>query len=327
MRFLLLRKDVIKKIIKIREVIEADREALNIYSNGSKNIPLRINLDIEGRNGKSLFMPGYSKDANALGIKIVSVYPDNHKRGLNNVPATMIMLDEQTGAISCMLDGTFLTELRTGAISGLATDLLSKKSSKNFLIIGTGGQAKTQIEAVLAVRDIKNIKVYGRNKDKAHKFVEAIKKELLTNKNINIEVSKDLDKDVSEADIITTVTTSYEPVFNGSKIKEGTHINAVGSYTKEMSEIPKEAILKADLVYVDTIDAFTESGDFHKYNFDKSIVTGEIGELIANKKIGRENESQISFFETTGNAILDIVVAKKIYESAVKKNLGEYIEY
>ncbi len=327
MKFLLLNKSDMNQVISMKEVIEADREALNIYSNGSKNIPLRINLDIEGKNGQGLFMPGYTKDANALGIKLVSVYPENYKKGLDNVPSTMILMDENTGILSCIMDGTYLTELRTGAISGLATDLLAKKDAKNFLIIGTGGQAKTQIESVIEVRDIKNIKVYGRNKEKASKFVEKIKHELLEKRDINIKVSEDLDKDVSEADIITTVTTSYEPVFNGNLIKKGVHINAVGSYIKEMSEVPKEAIEKADLVYVDTIDAFTESGDFHKYKFDKSIVTGEIGELIAKKTKNRKNDEQITFFETTGNAILDIVVSKKIYENALKNDLGKLIEY
>ncbi len=327
MEFLLLKKEDMAKVIEMKEVIDADKEALNIYSNGNKNIPLRINLNIENKNGKSLFMPGFSSDAQALGIKIVSVFPDNHKKGIDNVPATMIMLNEETGCISCMMDGTYLTELRTGAISGLATDLLSKKDSKNFVIIGTGGQAKTQIEAVITVRNIKNIKVFGRDNQKAKKFVEKMKVELLSDRDITIEVSQDLEKDISEADIITTVTTSNEPVFNGNMLKKGVHINAVGSYTKEMSEIPKEAIVASDLIYVDTIDAFTESGDFHKYHFDKSIVTGELGELIAEKKMGRESDEQITFFETTGNAILDIVVAKKIYEKALKSNLGKFIEY
>ncbi len=327
MEFLILNKNDMKKVITMKEVIAADKVALNIYSNGSKDIPLRTNLNIEKENGNSLFMPGYSKDSDSLGLKIVSVYPNNYEKGLDSVPSSMVLLDEKTGILSCIMDGTYLTELRTGALSGLATDLLSKKDAKNFLIIGTGGQAKTQVEAVLAVREIQNIKVFDINKDKAQKFVEMIKTELLSNKNITIEVSENLDKDTSEADIITTVTTSKEPVFNGNMIREGVHINAVGSYTKEMSEIPKEAIAKATLVYVDTIDAFTESGDFHKYNFDRSIVTGELGELIASKKMGRENDKQITFFETTGNAILDIVVAKKIYENAIKNNLGKLIQY
>ncbi len=324
MDLLILKADDIAKIITMKEVIEADKEALKIYSDGGANIPLRSNLDVKKYDGQSLYMPGYAQNANALGIKIVSVYPNNVQKNLPVVPASMLLLDANTGILKCIMDGTYLTKIRTGAVSGAATELLAKENASTFLLIGTGGQAESQLEAVVCVRPIKEIYVADIDMERAKEFAKKMKQKFSSTYDFNITPVANANEIVPKADIITLVTTSSVPVFDGSLIKKGTHINAVGSYTPNMQELPEEALVKADLVYVDTRDGvLNESGDFLTpikkgiFNVDKDL-TGELGELVANKTKARENEQQITVFESTGTAVLDIVVAQKIYENAIK---------
>lgn len=326
MNILLLNKEDMKKVITMAEAIQADKDALEIYSCGEKDIPLRTNLDVQEFEGQSLYMPGYAKAAKALGVKIVSVYPKNSEKGIPSVPSTMVLVDDETGQVNCLLDGTFLTQLRTGAVAGAATDLLARKDAKKFVLIGTGGQAASQLEAVLTVRPISEVKVFSRHRPKAEKFVEEMKQKF----DVAISISTNLNEDIKTADIITAVTTAKTPVFDGTDLKPGVHINGVGSYTPEMIEVPPEVLKVAGKIYVDTKDAITESGDFQSLiknnRFDESTVTGELGELVAGKTSGRENEQEITFFKTTGNAILDLVVAKKIYDNAKHAGIGNLVE-
>ncbi len=325
MKILVLKQEEMEQIITMKEAIEADKEALRVYSEGGADIPLRANLNVPEYEGQSLYMPGYAASSKALGVKIVSVYPNNIEKGITSVPASMVLLDAETGMVNCIMDGTHLTKLRTGAVSGAATDLLAKKDSSVFLLIGTGGQAESQLEAVLCVRPIKKVYVSDISLDRATEFAKNMSGKFGEKYGVEILAIDSPNTVVPEADVITTVTTASSAVFDGNLVKEGGHINAVGSYTPQMQELPETALLKADLVYVDTRDGvLNESGDFlnpikaGKFDSEKDL-TGELGELVAGKVPGRDNDSQISVFETTGSAVLDIVVAQKIYENAVGK--------
>lgn len=329
MEILVLNKDEMEKVIDIKEAIEADKKALYAYSKGGADIPLRINLDIEKNNGQSLYMPGYLPEENALGVKLVSVFPDNKDKNMTAVPSLMVMVDDKTGFPNAMMDGTYLTQLRTGAVSGAATDLLSREDSRIFTLIGTGGQAPLQLEAILSVRDIEEVYVYDINRERGEKFVSDMNIKYGEKYNTKIFYAYDLENSIKKSDIITTVTTSKTKTFEADWVKEGTHINAVGSYTPEMAEIDGKLILKSNKIYCDTKDALIESGDFRqlidKNLFKEEDITGELGQLISKEIKGRENDREISFFETTGNAVLDIMVSKKIYDLAIEKNIGQFI--
>ena len=329
---LVLKESDISSIITMSDIISADKEALSIYSNQQSNIPLRTNIDVPEFNGQCLFMNGYAAPAKALGVKIVSVYPDNINKNLTSVPATMVLVNAETGIVNALIDGTYLTRLRTGAISGLATEILSRKDSKIFALFGTGGQAITQLEAVLTVRKIELVKVYDLFYDRAEDFAKRMN-ELYSKKfnGVKIIAVKNSDEAVEDADIITTVTTSKKPVFNAEKVKKNAHINGVGSYTPDMCEIPEEILVKANKIYVDTKDgAINESGDLiqpiKKGLIKVEKINGELGEVINGKIKGRENDEEMTFFETTGSAVLDLVAAQKIYELAKKNNIGQVID-
>ena len=325
----ILKEKEMTQLFSMREAIDADKKALELYSNGKATIPLRTNIDVEEYEGQNLYMSGLAGDA--AGVKIVSVYPNNIAKGLTSVPASMILLNEETGEISSIMDGTFLTQLRTGAISGAATELLSREDSRVFALFGTGGQAESQLEAVLTVRNIQEVYVMDLDYDRATDFAEKMTEKFGEEFGVRIQAVKDAKEAVENADVITTVTTAPRPVFDMDHVKSGAHINGVGSYTPKMQEIPGELFAKAGKIFLDTRDGvLNESGDLINPMEDVLItekdISGELGELISGSISGRENNEEITIFKTTGSAVLDLVVAKEIYKKAVEQDVGMDIE-
>ncbi len=331
MKIVVLNEADMRRVFTMKDAVQADKDALKLYSEGKSNIPLRANLDVPEYEGQSLYMYGYAAPAHALGVKIVSVYPKNIEKGLTSVPATMVLVNSETGEVCSIMDGTFLTRIRTGAVSGAATDELARKDSKVFALFGTGGQAETQLEAVLTVRPIELVKVFDISMERAEAFAQRMTEQFGKKFGVKIIAAASSEEAVEDADIITTVTTAKKAVFDGKLVKRGAHINGVGSYTPDMAEIDEYLVINADKVYVDTRDgAVNESGDLiqpiKKGVFSADRITGELGEVISGKVPGRVSDSEITFFETTGSAVLDIVTAQRIYECAVSQGIGGIIE-
>lgn len=328
---LILTKEDIKKCITMQETIEICKEAMLSYSLKKTNIPLRTNISVANHNGQVLFMPGsVNSNTESLGLKIVSVYPNNIEKNLPAVPATMLTLDEKTGIVNGLLDGTYLTALRTAALQGLATDLLARKDSKIATLIGTGGQAYEQAHALLTVRKLDELRIVGRNFEKTKRFVEILSNDF-SNFETKIVAYKDANDAVQNADIITTVTNSKTPTFDSKLVKKGTHINGIGSFTPEMIEIPVELITKENKIYLDTYDGvLSEAGEILSA-LDKQYITtndfkGELGELLLDCSLGRTSEDDITIFKSVGTAVLDIVCGSEIIKKAEKLNIGTTID-
>lgn len=317
----------IQDCFSMKDAIAADESALASYSAGQADIPLRSNLDMPDQHGQSLFMPGYVRGTTpALGMKIVSVYPDNVQRGLPSVPATMVAMNPHTGGVAAILDGTYLTQLRTGAVQGAATDLLAKADSKTALLIGTGGQAMSQLVAMLTVRPLTTVYIADRCYEKAQDFVKRATDQLAKHFSVTLKAVANPDPVVSAVDIITCVTTAMDPVFDGHLVKPGTHINGVGAYTPDMHEVPAAAIASADHLFVDTKDGtLAEAGDLLAAitdgQADKAAVH-ELGQLLNHTVDGRTSDQDITFFKTVGSAVLDVVVANQIVQRATQKKIG-----
>lgn len=332
MKIIVLKEEDIKQIFTMKEAIKASKDALELYSRGMSNIPLRTNINIEKENGQSLYMPGYVSGIDALGVKLVSVYTDNVKKGLDSIFSMMVLKNHETGEVCSIMDGTYLTKLRTGAVAGAATDILARKDASIFALFGTGGQAKNQLEAILNVRNIKEVRVYGRNKEKASEFIDQIKEELCDQFKFKISLADNPEEAIDNADIITSVTTATKPVFDGKLVRKGAHINGMGSYTPQMQEIDSYILSNAEKIFLDTRHGvLNESGDFiipiNQNEFHESEITGELGEVIMGKVPARENDNEITFFKSVGSAVLDLVTAKKIYEKAIDMGIGQIIEF
>jgi ornithine cyclodeaminase len=326
----LTKKDIIDAF-SMKDAIEAVKLAFSMYSSEKSIVPLRTNINVPPVQGQTLFMPAYCEDMNSLGIKIVSIFPKNAEKNKSVVPATMILLDASTGEVCCLLDGTYLTQLRTGAATGAACDLLARKSATNGALIGTGGQASAQLEAMLTSRPLEVLKIAGSNYNKTIAFAEDMKK-LYGHLGTKFIAVAHPNEAVAQADIITVVTSSKTPVFDGTLVKKGALINGVGSYTPYMQEIDEIAICNSNSIFVDSMEAiFAEAGDLlipiEKGLIGKEKISGELGEVLSGKLKGRTNEDEIIIFKTVGIAIQDIITADAIYKRARSLGIGNEIQF
>jgi len=323
---LLLTKMDIKSIFTMKDAIEADKDAFRIYSEGKSVVPLRTNIAIPKYEGQILFMPGYVDEMDVIGVKIVSVFPQNMQKGKPTIPATMVLIDGSSGEVCAILDGTYLTQLRTGAASGAATDILARSDAQIGALIGTGGQGAAQLEAMVTARELKEVRVFDVDIIRAQKFVEEMKNEI-SNCNTIFKAVSTSDDAIKDADIITTVTTARKPTFNGNLVKAGAHVNAVGSYMPHMQELDPVILNRANKIYFESTEAvLSESGDIiiplKQGLITKDKFTGELGQVIMGTLKGRESDEEITVFKTVGIATQDVVTARKIYNKAIAQDIG-----
>ncbi len=323
---LFLSESDIKAALDMKGAIDALEMAFRVHSEGMTKTPVRTHLDLDTVNGIGLFMPSWVEPIKAMGIKTVTVYQDNPGRNLPVIQGTVQLFDGETGAPLSVMEASYITKLRTGASSGVATRYLAPQGATRAAIIGTGAQAYTQLWAVLtAVPGIEEYKIFDIAQDKAQAFKEQVEKDF---SEVNFVVASSAAEAVKEAQIITTCTTAREPVFLYSDLGEKeVHINAVGAFTPQMQEIDAAIMKKADKLFVDDFEgALAESGDLiipmRDGKLVKEDINGEIGEVLLEKKEGREAGDGLTVYETVGMGSLDVVAARAIYESALKNKVG-----
>lgn len=317
-------QQTIEKIVTMEEVIKLVRGAYIEYSQGRALVPMRTFLNVKKFKGTGLFMPAYSEGMRSFGIKVVSVFPENRHKGLSTIIGVVLLNDAETGQLLAILEASSLTALRTGAASGLATDLLARPEASSVAVIGCGVQALTQLRAIAEVRKIEKIFLYDLKRERAIELIERAKKWIAGPEYI---ITTSADQAVEKVEIVVTVTTSKKAVFSGRKLNPGTHINAVGAFTPEMQEIGEETLLRADKVVVDSREAvLKESGDIiqpiNNNTFTPEKIYAELGEIANGEKPGREREEEIIIFETVGLALLDIALARLVYKKVLEKKLG-----
>lgn len=323
---LLLNKEDIKQVFSMKDAIESVKEAFKLYSEGKAENPLRTNIQVPKHDGALLFMPAYAEHTNYASLKIINIYPKNMDKGIPTSFANVILIDVRTGEIVSSLDGTYVTQLRTGAASGACFDLLGRKDAKVGALIGTGGQAVTQLEAMMTVRKLELVKVYDLSPERTNEFVNNMNKEL-QGYNTKIVAASSADEAVEDADLLITVTPSKKPVFDAAKCKPGITVSCVGSYQPDMQEMDPQILTRAGKIYFDSKSAvLEESGDIiiplNNGMITENDFTGELGELLSGKITGRENDEEIIVFKTVGVGIQDLVTAKAIYEKSVAENIG-----
>ena len=323
---LLLSREDIKKVFSMREAIEADKKAFSLVVEGKCNAPLRTNIQAPKYDGCFLFMPAYVEEMDTASLKVINIFPHNIDKGIPSSPAQVLLIDGKTGLVCAVLDGTYVTQLRTGAASGTAFDVLAKKECHTGALIGTGGQAASQLEAMLTARELKDVRVYDLNYERTVKFAEEMQKEL-AHYGAKITAAKSSDEAIDDADLIVTVTPSTKPVFDGNKVKKGATLSCVGAYQHHMQEMDPAILPRASKIYFDSEEAvLSESGDIliplEEGIITKEDFTGDIGQVIRGELKGRENDEEIIVFETVGVAAQDLVTAKAIYDKAVESGVG-----
>ncbi|TKJ28958.1 MAG: hypothetical protein CEE40_10170 [Chloroflexi bacterium B3_Chlor] len=329
MKIRVLSRADLQKALPMSEAIEAVKEAYLQLSTGQATVPLRTPLDIAPYEGLALFMPAYLTSSDELGLKVVSVFPRNPSRGLPIIHALVALFDAATGQPQAVVDGTYLTALRTGAASGAATDLLAHQDAQLVAIFGAGVQGRTQLEAVCHVRDIVKVKVYDLVPQKAEEYVSEMRGRGHPIPK-DITVARSPREAVEGSDIICTATTSTSPVFADRDLQQGVHINGIGSYTPEMQEIAGETVQRAKVV-VDSREAcWAEAGDLiiplEKGLIDREHIYAELGEIIAGSKPGRITPDEMTFFKSVGIAVQDVATASRALKAAERMELGVEVE-
>ncbi len=323
---ILLSKDDIKKLFTMKEALEADKKAFALLAEDKCEVPLRTKILNEKDKGCFIFMPAYSEEAGVAALKIVNVFPNNVKLGLSAHPSQVLLINAHNGVVEALMDGTYITALRTGAASGLAFDLFAKKECEIGAIIGTGGQALCQLEAMLTARRLKEVRVCGRAFEHTEAFVDKAQKEL-AGYGAEIRAVKTSDEAVEDADLLITVTPSKAPVFDADKVKEGITVSCIGGYQPDMQELDSKIFKRCDKIYFDSKAAvLAEAGDIliplKEGKVKEADFTGDIGEYLLNKIPGREGEDEIIVFKSVGVAAQDLVTAGEIYKKAVEAGAG-----
>jgi ornithine cyclodeaminase/alanine dehydrogenase-like protein (mu-crystallin family) len=305
-----LNRDQINDLISMEEAIRAMGTAFAQLSNGEAVVPPRLSLDIPDKNATSVVMPAYATGSPYYTVKIVSVNYSNPDKGLPLIHGVVQVFDAENGKHIANLDGASITAIRTGAASGLATDLLAKENANVCAVFGTGVQAASHIEAVLAVRPIEKIIVFSRSKPSAEKFCSTLANQ------VQCEIGEK--ESLLEADIVCTTTPASSPLFETDKIKPGCHLNVVGSAQPSFREVPTGLVARSKII-VDKREACEqEAGDLiipvqeGSWSFEQ--VHGELGQVVSGDIIARESENEITLFKSVGNAIQDHAMAHLIME-------------
>ena len=325
MKILVLTAAEVRQAIRMKIAIDVMKTAFRDFSMDNSQAPLRSKISADKSNGTVLLMPAITDSD--LAIKIVSVFDNNQHLALPLIHAMIIVLDVSTGKPLALLEGGSITAIRTGAASGAATDILARNDAKTVAIIGSGVQARTQLEAVCAVRAIEAAWVYSPNTKHAEDFAS----EMSGSGSIphDLHVAPSSMEAVQNADIVCTATTSNTPVFDGNYIKKGTHVNAIGSFTPKMQEVDPVTISKSLVVVDSRKSVLEEAGDLiipiEANIVKKDHIHAELGAIISNTLLGRTNRNQITYFKSCGVAVQDVAAAQLAVQEAKRLGLGTVI--
>ncbi len=323
---LILSADDVRRAVPMPEAMDAVASAFAQLSNQQAEVPLRPHVAVPPSDGLLLVMPAYLAESGALGVKLLTLFLHNPERHqLPSINALVILFDTDNGQPLALMDGGWLTALRTGAASGVATRLLARQDAQTLALFGAGGQALPQAWAACVARPIERIWLVNRTPAHAERLAEQLRA-FGSPIPANVRVASSAAEALGEADVICCATASPTPIFDDTDLRPGAHINGVGAYRSTMQEVPAATVVRA-LVFVDQRRAaWAEAGDLvipHQQGLiAESHIAGELGELVLGRVAGRADDHQITFFKSVGNAVQDAAVAQLAFQRARALGLG-----
>ncbi|OLB61700.1 MAG: hypothetical protein AUI11_08585 [Acidobacteria bacterium 13_2_20CM_2_66_4] len=316
--FRLLTEADVKSVLTMDDLIETMTSALQRFSSGRVEQPVRPVISVKGDQAFFGSMPALVRDPDALGTKLVTVFAANHARGLPSHLASILLLDPETGALRALLDGRFITEARTGAVSAVSSRLLARKTASSIAIIGSGVQAHSHLEALGRVHHIRHTAVWSPNRAHRESFAASH----------DIKAVDHAGEAVVGADIIVLVTSSPVPVIENGWVKPGAHVICVGACRPTQREMDPELVARARLFVDSRAAALVESGDvvlgIQEGRFSAEHIVAEIGELV-DGATGRRSDTEITIFKSLGMAVEDVTAADLAYRRAVERNIGQQL--
>lgn len=324
MPVLLSEKDV-RAVLSMDDLIGAMEGALDQFSAGGVRQPLRSIMDVGDGHAFYGVMPAFITQPPALGTKLVSVYHSNAAHGLPSHLATIVLLDPETGALQAIMDGRYITEARTAAVSAASAKHLAKPGARVLAVLGSGVQARSHIDALTRVRAIADIRVWGRNPERVRTLLRELN-DAPPQGHTRLEAAASPEAAADGADIIALVTASREPVLTRAMVAAGAHVCAVGACRPDQREMDT-ALVRDARVFVDSrAGALAEAGDIvipiKDGAFDASHLAGELGDLFGGRIPGRRNDTEITIFKSLGMAVEDVAAARLAFERASARGLG-----
>lgn len=312
----------VARLLPMKQAIDLMEKTMIDVADGKATLPLRSVLAVGGGNHFGI-MPGVLSAGGVYGIKALSLFPGNPAKGLSSHIGAMVLFDPETGAPSAVMNADAITAIRTAAASAAATRVLARPDARMMAVIGTGEQAETHIRAIRLVREITEVRIAGRNKDRAKAFVDRMRKEL---PGVKLIACNSVSEATEGADIITTVTSSPVPVLMAAEVPPGCHVNAVGASVPSMQEIDSDVVLGAD-VFVDYLpSALAQARDIMAPLADgrmqSSHIKAEIGAVFAGRTLARSAPEAVTLYRSLGVAAQDLAAAAMVLANARAKGQG-----
>jgi ornithine cyclodeaminase/alanine dehydrogenase len=324
---LILDRKAVESLVDMREAIKAIEKVFLEFHEGKAFCPKRLIIDAPKHKGLMYYMPSYLSESESLAIKIVAQYDGNLKCGLPTILASILLSDPRNGKPLALMEGAYLTALRTGAASGVATKYLARRDSKMVGVIGTGVQARTQIWAMTEVlRNIAKVKAYDVSPGRVEGFAKDISQKL----GLDVETVETSKQCVENSDLIIVASTSRVPVLDGNWLAKGAHVNSIGVSGPEGRELDDTTVKKAKIV-VDTKEGvLAETGDLivpiKRGVISQENIYAELHEIVGGEKPGRTSDDEVTCWKAVGMAIEDAAVAKLVYDKAKKEGIGKEVE-
>jgi alanine dehydrogenase len=323
---LVLSEEQVRSLIDIEELITALGQAHIQYSTGKAVMPVRLVVPLPQIQGRITSMPGYLTQDKALGMKVVTYFQNNPKQDLPAILATIMLFSAETGQLMAVMDGSFITAVRTACASAMATKALANPHTPLLGILGAGVQARAHIQALSRVKKLQRIKIYSPLGMSAQRVRQELESEI----GVDIEVAASAEETVSDCDLVVTATTAREPILEPEWLKPGAHINAVGSHQPDHREIDGATLARSKIV-VDSREAImAECGDILLAIKDNAIteasIYAEIGEVLAGTKPGRASASEITLYKSVGIAVQDVAAAQLVHRKAVELKVGTTVD-
>ena len=331
MRTLLVSHREVAGLLPMRECIDAMADAFRALAIGDARLPLRQVIALPGSPNLLALMPGQlgvnsrERHRSAVGAKVITVFPGNDATPLDSHLGVVLLFEAEMGRLLAIIDASSVTAIRTAAVSGVATKLLSNPDAGDLAILGAGVQALTHLEAMRSVRTLRRIRVWSRSVERRERFAGKARQKF----NLAVELADSAESCVRGADLICTVTSSRDPVLRGAWISEGAHVNAVGAALPAARELDTEAVVRSRL-YVDRRDsALAEAGELlipmSEGVLNADHIRGELGGVLMGADPGRESPRDLTVFKSLGLAIEDLAAARHIYEKGVALGTGVWV--
>jgi alanine dehydrogenase len=318
----LLSEQDVRTVLSMGDLIGAMETALVGFSSRQVAQPLRTVIEIGLQKAFFGVMPAFMPDPPTLGTKVVSVFPSNTAVGLPTHLATIVLLDSMTGELLSVVDGRFITEARTAAVSALSVKLLGRRDASRLAIIGSGVQARSHLEAIGLVRDLSEVRVWSPNADNRAAFA----REMQPRSSALIMTTKSAQDAVDGADLVVLATASRDPVVRNEWIAAGAHVCAVGACRPDQREMDTALVARSRLFVDSRTGALAEAGDvvlpIEEGAFGETHIAGELGEVASGAVAGRTSPAEVTVFKSLGMAVEDIAAAHLAYVKAAERGLG-----